>query len=103
MSLPDGSSFASGYTLNALNRPQQDATLRTRFEVLSPEVLRSRAQYDDYFANSFMQEAADRFDLPSAQRLPSDSGYLGFHGNTMLRPEGHVLTVRPTGGRGAGS
>ena len=99
--LPEGSSYVAGYTLNTLNSPQQFATVRTRFEVAPTEVVRGRARYEDYFANDFMREAATRLDIESTQRLPIDSGYLAFHGNAGLRPEGMVLTGRPSGGRGA--
>ncbi|RYD82401.1 MAG: hypothetical protein EOP84_09445, partial [Verrucomicrobiaceae bacterium] len=99
--LPDGSSLASGYNLNEFNRAPQDATVRTRFGVASSDVVRSRAQYDDLLANSFLRDAAAQLDIRNPQRLPMDAGYLGFHGNTALRPEGSVLTSRPNGGRGA--
>ncbi len=101
VALPDGTTLTSGYRANGFNQPQELANLRSSFEVASSEVLRGRAQYDDILANSFMQEAAERFDIRNPQRLPMDAGYVGFHGNTALRTEGSVLTNRPSGGRGA--
>jgi len=99
--VPEGANFVAGYRVNTFSQPPSVPTLRTQFEVASFEVLRKRVSYDDYAGNEFFQAAAERFDIPSAQRLPIDAGYLGIAGNTALQLGGQVNTGRPQGGRGA--
>jgi hypothetical protein len=99
--LPDGASFVPGYTFNAFNTAPKSTLLNARFEVAPADVLRQRAQYDDYFANTLLSEAAERLDVARLQRLPIDSGYAVFSGNNTLRLSNNLLTQRPSGGRGA--
>jgi len=99
--MADGSTFTSGYLVNAFNQPAQIAGVRSLFEVDPPTVIASRAQYDVLGANDFIKAAAKRLDVANLQRLPMDSGTLSFQGNTALQLDGSVLTGSLAGGRGA--
>ena len=101
ITLPEGATNVSGYTMNAFIEPRRIATLRSQFEVASSDVIRGRASYDDYGGNRFFTDAAAQFDIAQPQLLPIDAGYAAFHGNMGLRPDGMVMTGRPNGGRGA--
>ncbi len=97
----DGSQLATGYVSNALVRPGTQSPVRTVYEVLSPDVLGERAQYEVFEAGRFIRTAAGRNDLSSVQYVPGDAGYLSFHGNTGLRLDGTVLSRPANGNRGA--
>ncbi len=101
IAVPDGSYLVSGYRVNALNQAQTVQTLRSRFEVASASVVGSRASYDEYRGDSFISAAADRLNLASVQRLPTDSGSLAILAGTALRMEGSVLTAPQGAGRGS--
>ena len=101
VTLPEGASLVSGYRLNDFSQAAQSPALRTRFEAAPFEVLRNRAQYDNYLGNAFFAEAATRFEVGEPQRLPIDAGYLAIQGITVLSPDGGVLTSHPSKGRGA--
>ncbi len=95
----EGAIFTTGYRLNAFNQPTRQSGLRGLYEILSPEVLSGRADYEVYDLSAFLTDAAVRLNLDSAQLLPRDSGYLLFHGNTGLSLSGGVLSGAATGGR----
>jgi filamentous hemagglutinin family protein len=99
--LPGGASYVSGYTFNEFKQSDRLSEVRTRFEVASGEIVRKRAEYTEYSANSFFAEAAERLDVATTQELPRDAGYLALHGNTALHLSGGVLTHKPDAGRGA--
>lgn len=101
VTLVDGSSFVSGFQINQFDRPVDLSPLRQRFELNSFETIRERVAYSDFVGNTFFMDAAARLEIPRVQRLPVDSGYALFHGNTGLNPDGVVRTGHPDGGRGA--
>ncbi len=78
LTMPDGASYVSGYQFNAFNQSAEISPVLSKYEVASSGVVRSRAEYADYLASSFMTEAADRLDIAEPQRLPGDAGYLSF-------------------------
>jgi len=96
----EGASLVSGYTSNSFN-PRASNGLRTRFEVVSNDILQARASYDRFSANVFMAAAAERLGLTTIQTLPTDSASLAIHGNRAIRLEGDVLSRSISGGRGA--
>jgi len=97
----EGSTFVTGYRSNGLNRPSSQSALRSLFEVAPANVVAARAQYAVLGLNSFVMNAADRLGQAEVQRLPLDSGYLLFSGNTGLSLAGSVLSSAPLGGRGS--
>ncbi len=97
----EGSAFVSGYTFNSFNTPRRNVGIYSRFEVVPPDVLEGRAEYERYFATSFIPEAAERLGLEAVQALPNDAGYLAIQGNSSLILAGSVLTAPSGQGRGA--
>ena len=101
ISLVDGASLVSGYRVNAFSQGPAVQTLRSQFEVAPSTVVNQRVSYEDYYGTTFFTAAASRFNLASAQRLPSDAGSLTIQNSTALRIEGSVLASAAAGGRGA--
>ncbi|HET6406391.1 MAG TPA: filamentous hemagglutinin family protein [Chthoniobacteraceae bacterium] len=101
LSLPDGSSYSSGFAFNQFSLPGQFAELQARYEVAPYDVLRERGGYDNYLGNAFFTEAASRLRVKRPQALPMDSGYFGMHGNSAISIGGKVLTGHPYPGNGA--
>ena len=89
----DGANHVSGYTANSFNQPAAVSAVRTRFEVASAAVIKNRVSYTLYSADEFIGKAG------GSQRLPTDAGYVAFHGNTALKLEGALLAQ--AAGRGA--
>lgn len=98
--LPDGSSLVSGYQFNSLNQERTIPTLATQFELASGAVIRQRAEYETYLADSFLDQAARRLNL-GVPLLPRDSGRLLIRATQSLRLSGNVLSPSLTGGRGS--
>ncbi|MBU6182285.1 MAG: filamentous hemagglutinin family protein [Verrucomicrobia bacterium] len=96
----DGSNIVQGYRFNGLNPSQSRPALASAFEVASQGVFRERAQYEDFFANSFFPAAAERLGLDQ-QRLPRDSGRVVLSGLNALRFDGHIQGRSLAGGFGA--
>ncbi len=110
---PDGSAIVAGYRTNALSAPASTPVLAA-FEVarggsaptatdVPPPLVRTRAQYLDFFANSVFAQTSDPT-VPAAWRLPRDAGYLRLTaaaGGT-LSFDGSVSASVPSnsGGRG---
>jgi filamentous hemagglutinin len=98
--LPDGSSIVSGYRANNLDDDRSGRTRMVRLEVAPASVMRQRAEYQDYFANAFLRDAAIARDF-TPPRLPIDSGYLAFSATAAMAIAGDVLSTPPSGGRGS--
>ena len=92
---PDGSILVSGYTGNRFTGPDTVAAERSRFEIASSKVVKSRAAYELYSANTFIAAIADKLDVPNPQQLPGDAGHASFQGNSALRLAGKLLTASP--------
>ncbi|MGI9087065.1 MAG: filamentous hemagglutinin N-terminal domain-containing protein [Chthoniobacterales bacterium] len=95
----DGSSVVSGYRFNDLNSARTGQPLNSLFEIAPAEVLKARAEYDLFSANTFLRAAAlSHAAVPP--RLPIDAGRLVLTASQTLTRQGAVLAQAPTGGRG---
>ncbi len=99
LEMPDGSTFVPGYRFNSLNTSRTLDPQTAWFEVGSAEVVRSRAQYDDFFANDFFRFAAATSDT-AAPNLPLDAGHLVLQATQAMKLLGRVAATAPLGGRG---
>ena len=99
MTAPDGSRIVAGYRSNNLNPSRSGPTQISRFEIASPKVVRSRSEYQDFFANTVLRDAAIArgFAMP---RLPLDAGYLSFAASSGMSLRGNVSSLTPKNGRG---
>jgi filamentous hemagglutinin family protein len=97
--LPDGSSLVSGYMVNSLDQNRITQPLTAEFEVSSSEVVQSRAEYDDFYANTTLSQAAASggFTTP---RLPIDAGQLVLSATETMALDGKVMAQAGTGGQG---
>lgn len=98
---PDGSAVVSGRINNPFQNLAESPLLLNRFEVLSPDAVAARAEYEILSMNEFAVDAAERLGVARRQSLPMDAARLAIHGNTELRLFGNVLTAAPRGGRGS--
>ncbi len=83
VTLPEGANFGSGYRYNDVSGTRKMDPTYTRFEVASNAVVRNRASYEDYLANSFLKE--------TGQRLPGDAGHLILQAMESMILQGRVL------------
>ena len=97
--LPDGSSAVPGYIFNGMNTAGAGRPVQTLFEVDSQSVVRARAEYDDFFANTFLAQSAIQNNAP-VPRLPIDSGHLVFQATQGLSIQSTVTAQPPAGGLG---
>jgi len=97
---PGGASLVSGYRANNLDGGRVGPTSMQRFEVAPGSVVRKRSEFQDLFANTFLNEAATArgFAVP---RLPSDAGYLSFSAISAMSVSGRVMSSS-TAGAGTG-
>ncbi len=98
LSQPDGSALTSGYRFNEFN-PLAGQPLFSSFEIASGSVIRSRAQYNSYSANTYLRQAAIDRDI-AVPRLPIDSGRLLFDATETMSIFGSLDSRTPSGGRG---
>src|SRR5262249_51694048 len=63
-------------------------------------IMRTRAQYDDFFANQFLRAGALGHDA-TVPLLPIDSGHVLLSATAAMSIQGSLLSTTPTGGRGA--
>ncbi len=96
---PDGSSIVSGYRYNVDDTPQVLAPLASLFEVDSSKVVRARAEYDDFSANTTLKAGAIAADQP-APRLPIDAGQLALSATLAMTINGTTTMSAPSGGVG---
>ncbi len=96
----DGASIVSGFCYNSLNDTRTLPAFATRYEVASAKVVRNRAQYTDFLANSFLKASAARLNAP-VPVLPTDSGYLRFQAGGSMNLLGSVSSASVSGGRGS--
>ena len=96
---PDGSSIVAGYLFNGLsNSAQTSPPLLSAFEVDSPAVVKSRAEYDVYSANTFLRQSAAS--QGASVSLPVDAGQLVLAATNNMTIQGAVSSQAPTGGAG---
>ena len=96
---PDGSSVVSGTRFNSLDRSIQRSPIATLFEVDTAAVVRSRAEYDDFFANAALPASAAANDA-AVPRLPIDAGQLVLTATGSLVVNGTALMSAAPGGIG---
>ena len=99
-STPDGAYVIRGTKATATGGATVVANFRQRFEVAAASVIRSRADYADFFASSFFPGAATAKGS-APQLLPGDSGYLLFSSTGSLSLGGDILGHTTGSGRGA--
>lgn len=97
---PDSSSLVSGYRYNSLNQDRTPSTISIRFEVAPSSVVRARAEYENYFANTFLKTAAQNAGTVLS-RLPADSGHLVFQASKAMEILGKVASTSISNGRGS--
>ena len=88
----DGSQSVSGYVGNRYNGSAAAPLTRSRFEIVSAEVLKNRVEYDTYKATGFLGGIATGQGLANPQELPKDAGYAGFNGVSALQLAGSLHT-----------
>ncbi len=98
--VPGDISIVSGFRYNSLNDTRTLPEFATRYEVASAKVVRSRAEYTDFFANTFIKASAATLNAP-VPVLPTDSGYLRFQAAESMSLLGSVKSGSISGGRGA--
>jgi filamentous hemagglutinin len=83
----DGSALVTGYKFSGLAVGGGSAatapSLYSTFEVASGSVVHARAEYDNFTANTFLQQSAVAGNQ-SVPRLPVDAGQLVFNAGTQL-------------------
>ncbi len=100
LEVPSGASIVNGYRYNSLDADRTAPQVSTRFEVASSKVVRQRAQYFDFLANTFIKQSAATLNAP-VPVLPTDSGYLRFQATQSMELAGAVASKSISGGRGA--
>ena len=95
---PTGATIVSGYRFNGFD-PAPAQPLLSSFEVAPASVVRSRALYVDYSANTFLKQAALTAN-EAVPRLPIDSGSLLFDATQQMAIDGSLAAQAPVGGRG---
>ncbi len=88
---PTGATVVSGYRSNGFEAVPARPLLSS-FEVAPASVVRNRALYVDYSANTFLRQAA--------LRLPIDSGRLLFDSTRQMSIDGSLAAQAPAGARG---
>ncbi|MGB8353940.1 MAG: filamentous hemagglutinin family protein [Chthoniobacteraceae bacterium] len=89
---PDGSSIVAGYRYTAGESGQP---LYSNFEVDSQSVVQSRAEYDNFTANSFLSQGALE-NNNAVPRLPMDSGVLVLQASQLIAIQGQLIS-KPLG------
>lgn len=97
---PDGSSIVSGYLYNGLDHVQTSPSLLASFEVDSQSVVRARAEYDSYSANTFLSKNALANNV-AVPRLPIDAGQLVLAATQTMTIQGSVKSQALAGGLGS--
>lgn len=99
LAMPDGSMLVPGYRFNDLNSERTMAPRYSWFEVLSPEVIRSRSEYATYLGNDFLLNGAAAVEAP-VPRLATDAGHLTLQAINSMTLRGSVQAGAPERSRG---
>ena len=99
VTVADGSSLVAGYRFNDLNATRVGQRLYASFEVAPSSVVRSRAQYDDFSADSFLEQQALAHGF-GVSRRPMDAGQVVFDATRAMTVAGTLSALPSTGGRG---
>ena len=100
VSLADGTGIVSGYRVNDLDASRSGALLNQRFLVASGTVVHDFAEYDNFSANTFLEEGALKNNT-SVPRLPTDSGQLVLEATQAMTIQGSVASQSVSGGKGS--
>ena len=95
-----GAAIVSGYQFNGLAGQLGKPATYSRFEVATSGIVRQRAEYADYSANTFLSGLAAEREL-TAQRVPRDAGHLILQSTAAMHLDGGVRAKPDTLGRGA--
>jgi filamentous hemagglutinin family protein len=98
--IPGGASLVSGYRFNSLNPNVQNSGLYSSFEVAPSSVVEKRVNYEDYSANTFLQQRAAALNLASPL-VPIDAGRLLLQAVNQMTLLGQVRGSAFAAGRGA--
>jgi filamentous hemagglutinin len=96
----EGASLVAGYRFNSLNPAQAVATAASQFEVITGDVLRERAEYEEFLVDAFLQDKAASLGIESPVR-PSDAGYGLIRATDTMSLRGGMTAGAAAGGRGA--
>ncbi|MFZ4694929.1 MAG: filamentous hemagglutinin N-terminal domain-containing protein, partial [Verrucomicrobiia bacterium] len=96
----DQSVLMSGWRFNRLSTGRAGSTLVSQFELAPSAVMRNRAEYQDYSANSWLKDAALAREV-AFPRLPMDAGQLVIAPTVTFGFGGTVLGGVSAGGRGS--
>jgi filamentous hemagglutinin family protein len=99
LALPDGSTLVPGYRFNDLSTERPLNPQYSWFEVLTADVLRSRAEYAGYMGNSFLAAGAQSVGA-EVPRLARDAGHLTLQAIESMSLRGHVSAAGPERSRG---
>ncbi|NJR41499.1 MAG: hypothetical protein HC767_01395, partial [Akkermansiaceae bacterium] len=91
---PEGAAIISGYRANSLDPNRNGVTQIARFEVANAKVVRARAEYQNFLANTVLKSAAEirKVTIP---RLPVDAGYLSLSSTNQMTLGGKVASGTP--------
>lgn len=98
--LPSGASQVNGYRIDGLNTDAGVPAVMSRFEVASGAVVRTRAEYNEYTASSFLKSQAAVLGV-NVPELPTDAGHVVLQAVQTMMLQGTVLGQAGTGGSGA--
>ncbi len=93
---PDGSSIVAGYRSNNLDSSRTGATSVGGFQIAPSAVIRLRAEYQDFLANTTFRDIALSRGT-SVARLPQDAGYLSFTASASMLLRGGVSAISSSG------
>ena len=96
---PDGASIVLGYQTNGLDSTATRAPVFTSFEVASQSVVKARAQYDNYDANSWLKQSA-LANNATVPRLPIDAGHVVLAAISNMNIDGRLSSLPGAAGLG---
>jgi filamentous hemagglutinin len=100
LQLPSGASQVNGYRIDGLNSDAAVPALLASFEVAPQAVVRTRSEYDDFSASSFLKSQATLLGVTMPE-LPPDAGHAVLQAVQTMLLQGTVLGQAATGGNGA--
>jgi filamentous hemagglutinin family protein len=92
----DGSAVVGGFRFISLNPSGTGQTLVTQFDIASGAVTRTLAQYNDYFASSYLASEITQNGI-QVPRLPNDAGTVAISGDNSLVLQGMIEGQAPKG------
>ncbi len=99
VSLPTGGGIVSGYRLNSMRASGTSQPVLSRYLVESAAVAKQRAEYQDFYGNSFFAQSAAAGNAVLS-RLPGDAGSLVLNATQAMTLRGSVQAQASSGSRG---